>query len=116
MAGIVLFRSDGPFNRRPRRRKGCTLIFCPCGTGCIAFGHRRVRPTKHGGNVTMRMKEMTLSVGLTAILLFATALHAGPVTVGIGGFGGATSIDFSSFVNDTLITTPFVGQGLTASR
>ena len=47
--------------------------------------------------------------------LSGSAAFAGPVSVGPGAFGGATSINFSGFVNDTLINTQFAGQGLTVS-
>jgi len=59
------------------------------------------------------MKPSILFAFLT--FLSASVMLAAPLPVGIGAFGGATSINFSSFVNDTLITTQFSGQGLTVS-
>jgi hypothetical protein len=49
------------------------------------------------------------------VSLSASAALADPIAVGIDAFGSATSINFSGFVNGTLITTQFVGQGLTVS-
>jgi hypothetical protein len=58
--------------------------------------------------------KKTLLFALLASLTGSTAL-ATPVAVGLSDFGTATSISFAGFVNNTLITTQFLGQGLTVS-
>lgn len=65
-------------------------------------------PGKGGGRI---MKNVALIAGV-----FAGLATASPIAVGIGAFGGgATVINFNALSDDTLITTQFVGLGLTVS-